>query len=52
MIVACIFWTNVSGPLARAIHGDDGYQQRINQDCVMLVIEGEAERRVVVPFDG
>jgi hypothetical protein len=31
--------------LARAIHGEKARQQRVNQDCVMLVIEGRAERR-------
>jgi len=31
--------------LARAIYGDKAYQQRVNQDCFMLVIEGKAEQR-------
>jgi hypothetical protein len=31
--------------LARAIHGDKAYSQSINTYCVMLVIEGKAERR-------
>jgi len=33
--------------LARAIHGDKAKQQRVSQDCTMLVIEGRAERRGV-----
>ena len=31
--------------LARAIHGEKAYQQAVNHHCVMLVIEGKAERR-------
>lgn len=31
--------------LAIAIHGDAGYQQRVNQDCALLVAGGEVERR-------
>jgi hypothetical protein len=31
--------------LARAVHGRDGYQQQVNQDCSMLVNSGRAERR-------
>lgn len=31
--------------LARAIHGDKAHSQNVNTYCVMLVIEGKAERR-------
>jgi hypothetical protein len=31
--------------LAQAIHGDQGHQQRVNQDCDMLVNERKVERR-------
>jgi predicted transcriptional regulator len=31
--------------LAQAIHGDKAYQQRVNQDCNMLVNAGKVERR-------
>jgi hypothetical protein len=31
--------------LARAIHGEKAYQQSVNTHCLMLVIEGKAERR-------
>jgi hypothetical protein len=31
--------------LARAIHGDRGYQQQVGQECAMLVAEGRVERQ-------
>lgn len=31
--------------LATAIHGRNGYQQRVNQDCALLIHGGEVERR-------
>ena len=31
--------------LAQAIFGDNGYQQRVNQDCSLLVNVGRAECR-------
>jgi hypothetical protein len=31
--------------LARAIYGDGGYQQSVNQDCEALARMGKAERR-------
>ena len=31
--------------LARAIHGETAYEQAVAQHCVMLVIEGKAQRR-------
>ena len=31
--------------LAEAIFGPSGYQQRVNQDCQLLVNRGEVERR-------
>ncbi len=31
--------------LARAIHGDNAYQQQVNQDVRMLVGKGKIERR-------
>ena len=31
--------------LAQAIHGDQAYQQRANQDCNMLLNAGKVERR-------
>ncbi len=31
--------------LSRAIHGNDGYQQLVNQDCERLVNSGRVERR-------
>jgi hypothetical protein len=31
--------------LARAIHGDKGYQQQVNQDLGLLVNGGKAQRR-------
>ena len=31
--------------LADAIHGENGYQQRVNQDCGILINRGFVERR-------
>lgn len=31
--------------LAEAIHGNQAYQQRVNQDCRLLVGRGKVERR-------
>ena len=31
--------------LAQAIHGNNAYQQQVNQDCQMLVLRGKVERR-------
>lgn len=31
--------------LARAVHGEAGYQQQINQDCALLLSAGLVERR-------
>lgn len=31
--------------LAQAIFGRDGYQQRVNSDCIMLLNRGLVERR-------
>jgi hypothetical protein len=31
--------------LARAIHGDNAYQQQVNQDIRMLVDRGKVDRR-------
>jgi predicted transcriptional regulator len=31
--------------LARAIHGDKGYQQQVNQDLSLLLSRGAVERR-------
>jgi hypothetical protein len=31
--------------LARAIHGDKGYQQQVNQDLSLLLSRGTVERR-------
>ena len=31
--------------LAEAVFGSKGYQQRVNQDCRLLVDRGEIERR-------
>ena len=31
--------------LAKAIHGDDGVQQNVNQDCEALARMGRVERR-------
>lgn len=37
--------------LAKAIFGDKGYQQQVNQDCRMLADRGAVERRGGGPGD-
>ena len=31
--------------LAESIFGKEGYQQRVNSECNMLIIQGQVERR-------
>jgi hypothetical protein len=31
--------------IARALFGDDGYNQRVNTECLALVFSGRVERR-------
>jgi hypothetical protein len=36
--------------LAKAIHGESGYQQQVNQDLALLVGRGAVERRSEAPY--